>query len=400
MGSPWAPMRSSCRGGVSVGPYDVVKAAIEAIGRIDLWRVAVQPGKPFAFGTAARPRGGAPVLLFGLPGNPVSSAVTFELFVRPAIRALAGRHDLLRLVDRKVVLGEQVSKSHGRRAFIRVVAEIDDLGAPARDERGRVRVHLAVGQGSYVHSSVRRRGMGSRSSPRPTTPSPAGAEVRVVGGSTAHDEGRRLTPDLSRDPGGPMDRPQPRAERRRLSHMDRAGWPRMVDVSDKPVTARRAVAEAAVAVSPETMSLIIDGGGTKGDVLGVAELAGVMGGKRTSELIPLCHPLALTDLVVAITPGSCRGRPSYPRRSGHDGPDRRRDGGHDRGVGRGAYGLRHGQGRRARRRRSSAVRLLEKTGGKSGTWIRQAPADAPPHRPAAPRCTRSGPVGSKRKGSG
>ena len=86
-------------------------------------------------------------------------------------------------------------------------------------------------------------------------------------------------------------RSQPRAERRRLSHVDRAGRPRMVDVSDKPVTARRAVAEAAVAVSPETMSLVIDGGGTKGDVLGVAELAGVMGAKRTSELIPLCHPL-------------------------------------------------------------------------------------------------------------
>ena len=74
-------------GGVSVGPYDVVKTAIERIGRIDLWRVAVQPGKPFAFGVADRPGGGAPVLLFGLPGNPVSSAVTFELFVRPAIRA-------------------------------------------------------------------------------------------------------------------------------------------------------------------------------------------------------------------------------------------------------------------------------------------------------------------------
>jgi cyclic pyranopterin phosphate synthase len=99
----------------------------------------------------------------------------------------------------------------------------------------------------------------------------------------------------------------PRAERRRLSHVDRAGRPRMVDVSDKPVTARRAVAEAAVAVSPETMSLVIDGGGSKGDVLGVAELAGVMGGKRTSELIPLCHPLPLTDLVVAVTPDRAAG---------------------------------------------------------------------------------------------
>ena len=140
-------------GGVSVGPYDVVKVAIETIGRIDLWRVAVQPGKPFAFGTAARPRGGAPVLLFGLPGNPVSSAVTFELFVRPAIRALAGRHDLLRPVDR-AVLAEPVSKSHGRRAFIRVVAETDEAGRTVRDGRGRVVVHLAGGQGSHVISAL------------------------------------------------------------------------------------------------------------------------------------------------------------------------------------------------------------------------------------------------------
>ncbi len=140
-------------GGVSVGPYDVVKTAIEAIGRIDLWRVAVQPGKPFAFGVADRPGGGTPVLLFGLPGNPVSSAVTFELFVRPAIRALAGRTDLLRPVDR-AVLAEPVSKSHGRRAFLRVQADRDANGAPIRDARGRVAVHLAGGQGSHVISAL------------------------------------------------------------------------------------------------------------------------------------------------------------------------------------------------------------------------------------------------------
>ena len=140
-------------GGVSVGPYDVVKTAIETIGRIDLWRVAVQPGKPFAFGVADRPGGGAPVLLFGLPGNPVSSAVTFELFVRPAIRSLAGRLDLFRPVDR-AVLGEAVTKSHGRRAFLRVEAERDDTGSPVRDGRGRVLVHLAGGQGSHVISAL------------------------------------------------------------------------------------------------------------------------------------------------------------------------------------------------------------------------------------------------------
>jgi molybdopterin molybdotransferase len=140
-------------GGVSVGPYDVVKTAIQTIGRVDLWRVAVQPGKPFAFGTAPRPGGGAPILLFGLPGNPVSSAVTFELFVRPAIRLLAGRHDLLRPVDR-AVLDEAVTKSHGRRAFLRVESERDASGAPSRDGQGRVRVRLAGGQGSHVISAL------------------------------------------------------------------------------------------------------------------------------------------------------------------------------------------------------------------------------------------------------
>ena len=140
-------------GGVSVGPYDVVKTAMETIGRVDLWRVAVQPGKPFAFGTTPRPDGGAPILVFGLPGNPVSSAVTFELFVRPAIRQLAGRTELLRPADR-AVLSEPVTKSHGRRAFLRVQAERDELGAPVRDERGRVRVHLAGGQGSHVISAL------------------------------------------------------------------------------------------------------------------------------------------------------------------------------------------------------------------------------------------------------
>lgn len=140
-------------GGVSVGPYDVVKGAIETVGRMDLWRVAVQPGKPFAFGTAERPGGGRPVLLFGLPGNPVSSAVTFELFVRPAIRKLAGRRHLLRPIDR-AVLADAVTKSHGRRAFLRVEIERDENGMPVRDERGRIRARLAGGQGSHVISAL------------------------------------------------------------------------------------------------------------------------------------------------------------------------------------------------------------------------------------------------------
>jgi molybdopterin molybdotransferase len=144
-------------GGVSVGPYDVVKLAFENVGHIDIWRVAVQPGKPFAFGTAERPDGGT-ALLFGLPGNPVSSFVTFELFVRPAIRALAGHRPdrLFRPVDRGVLL-EPVSKSPGRRGFQRVIAERAPDGSPDRDDAGRVRVRLAggqAGQGSHVISAL------------------------------------------------------------------------------------------------------------------------------------------------------------------------------------------------------------------------------------------------------
>ena len=144
-------------GRVSVGPYDVVRTAFEDIGRIELWRVAVQPGKPFAFGVVDQPGGGR-CLLFGLPGNPVSSFVTFELFVRPAIRLLAGypADRLTRSVDRGVLL-ERVSKSPGRRGFQRVVAERDASGSPSRDEAGRVRVRLAGGargQGSHVLSAL------------------------------------------------------------------------------------------------------------------------------------------------------------------------------------------------------------------------------------------------------
>ncbi len=142
-------------GGVSVGPYDVVKLAFEAVGEIGLWKVAVQPGKPFAFGTAKRPDGGT-TLLFGLPGNPVSSFVTFELFVRPAIRALSGRRDLFRPSDRAVLLDE-VRTASGRRAFLRATVERDADGTPHRDDQGRVVVRLShgpAGQGSHVLSAL------------------------------------------------------------------------------------------------------------------------------------------------------------------------------------------------------------------------------------------------------
>ncbi len=145
-------------GGVSVGPYDVVRLAFDAVGSIDLWRVAVQPGKPFAFGRAdsgghSGASRGSPVLLFGLPGNPVSAFVTFELFVRPVLRRLAGHPHLHRPADR-AVLEDPVTKSLGRRGYQRVVALRERDGTPSRDRRGRVRVRLAGGQGSHVLSAL------------------------------------------------------------------------------------------------------------------------------------------------------------------------------------------------------------------------------------------------------
>jgi cyclic pyranopterin monophosphate synthase len=79
-----------------------------------------------------------------------------------------------------------------------------------------------------------------------------------------------------------------------LTHLDEAGRARMVDVSDKPASDRRAVARATVRVSPETARRVQAGDAPKGDVLGTARIAGIQAAKRTSELIPLCHPVALS----------------------------------------------------------------------------------------------------------
>ena len=86
----------------------------------------------------------------------------------------------------------------------------------------------------------------------------------------------------------------------RLTHVDEAGRARMVDVSAKPPTAREAVARGLVRMTPATRALALSGEGKKGDVRAVAEIAGVMAAKRTAELIPLCHPLALTRVEVTV----------------------------------------------------------------------------------------------------
>jgi cyclic pyranopterin monophosphate synthase len=196
----------------------------------------------------------------------------------------------------------------------------------------------------------------------------------------------------------------PRNERRRLTHLDRTGRPRMVDVSDKPVTARRATAEALVAVSPETMSMVIDGGGPKGDVLGVAEIAGVMAGKKTSELIPLCHPLPLTDLVVSVTPDRAAGVLRVKAEAATTAQT---------GVEMEAmtaasvaaltiYDMVKGVERGVEVR---SVRLISKTGGKSGEWHRPADEDgagsaAHPRPRPRPGERVAGRIGGRKRGPG
>ncbi|HEX4367625.1 MAG TPA: cyclic pyranopterin monophosphate synthase MoaC [Rhodopila sp.] len=83
-----------------------------------------------------------------------------------------------------------------------------------------------------------------------------------------------------------------------LTHFDQAGNAAMVDVSDKPVTARTATARVRVMMAAGTLAMIQQGSAKKGDVLGVARLAGIMGAKRTADLIPLCHPLPITSVKV------------------------------------------------------------------------------------------------------
>lgn len=161
----------------------------------------------------------------------------------------------------------------------------------------------------------------------------------------------------------------------------------MVDVSDKPPTARRAVAEAIVGLAPETLSLVIDESGPKGDVLTVAELAGVLAAKRTAELIPLCHPLPLTDVLVEATPDRAGSLIRIRAEAATTAPT---------GVEMEAltaaavaaltvYDMVKGVERGVEIR---TVRLVEKAGGRSGHW-RRPPDDAAERPAAAPRPARS-----------
>ncbi len=112
-------------GGVSVGGEDHVKPAVESLGRLDMWQIAIKPGKPLAFGALRRP-GGGEAHVIGLPGNPVSSFVTFAVFVRPFVLALQGARDLAPLTLR-LASASTWGRADRRREFLR--ARLDATGA-------------------------------------------------------------------------------------------------------------------------------------------------------------------------------------------------------------------------------------------------------------------------------
>ncbi len=154
-----------------------------------------------------------------------------------------------------------------------------------------------------------------------------------------------------------------------LTHLDASGRARMVDVGEKPATERRAVARAVVRVSPDTARAVLDGDAPKGDVLGVARIAGIQAAKRTSELIPLCHPLALSFVGVDGEIDVAAGEIALRAEARTTGPT---------GVEMEAlmaasvaaltvYDMVKGLERGAE---IASVALVEKSGGRSGTWRR------------------------------
>ena len=157
-----------------------------------------------------------------------------------------------------------------------------------------------------------------------------------------------------------------------LTHFDAQGHARMVDVAAKPATHRVAVARGTIRMQPGTLRLIVSGGHRKGDVIGVARLAGIMAAKRTSDLVPLCHPIALTGVEVELWADESRDSVECRARVETIGPT---------GVEMEAltatqvalltvYDMCKAVDRGMT---IESIRLVEKRGGKSGDWVRPEP---------------------------
>ena len=153
----------------------------------------------------------------------------------------------------------------------------------------------------------------------------------------------------------------------KLTHLDEAGRARMVNVGDKADTVRVAVARGSVKMQPETLALIMEGNMKKGDVLTVAQLAGIMAAKRTSDLIPMCHPLMLSHVAVTSTPNPAASRidiEASVRLTGKTGVEMEAL----TAVSVAALTIYDMAKAVDRSMIISEVRVVEKSGGKSGDW--------------------------------
>ena len=156
----------------------------------------------------------------------------------------------------------------------------------------------------------------------------------------------------------------------KLSHLDEHGRARMVDVSDKAVTSRIAVARGTIHLRPETLALILEDKIEKGDVFSVARVAGIMAAKKTPELIPMCHPLAITSVEIEVTPKDKPARVEIEatvRVSGKTGVEM------EAMTAVSVAGLTIYDMCKAVDREMSIgeIRLVKKSGGKSGTFVRK-----------------------------
>jgi cyclic pyranopterin phosphate synthase len=159
---------------------------------------------------------------------------------------------------------------------------------------------------------------------------------------------------------------------RKLSHINESGRARMVDVSAKDETRREATARGRIVMEPATLAAIQSDGIAKGDVLAVAQIAGIMAAKRTHELIPMCHPLLLTGIDVNLTPNTadrCVDIEATVRTTGKTGVEMEAL----TAVSVAALTVYDMCKAIDRGMRVEAVRLIRKTGGKSGTWEADQP---------------------------
>lgn len=185
----------------------------------------------------------------------------------------------------------------------------------------------------------------------------------------------------------------------RPSHLDADGAPRMVDVGSKPVTARRALALAVVRMRPDVLANLLDAGGPKGDALVTARLAGIGGAKRTAELIPLCHPLPLDSVEVELEPDRETGTVSVraeARATARTGVEMEAL----TAVSIAALTLYDMAKALQRDIVIERVELVEKSGGRSGDYARDAPSSAAAHEAVVVTCSNRSAAGEREDGSG